>query len=262
MSTTPPVAVVTGASSGIGRATAKRLARQGYRVVLVARGREALQTLAKEIEGEGGRAVVEALDASDGAAVLALASRVEGPVEVLVNSAGAGRWRFLEETSPAEAVEMMGAPYFAAFNATRAFLPGMLARRRGVVLHVGSPAARMPWPGATAYTAARFALLGLHEALCQDLRGTGVRSTLVIFGKVTSEYFARNAGSEEHIPAFAGIIPVSTPEKCAEVISRALVRRRTQVVHPFLLRVFYWISAVLPGLPRWLLAVSGRRHRG
>ena len=87
--------------------------------------------------------MVEALDAADGGAVEAMAGRVRsqwGPPSLVVNSAGAGEWRFLEETAPDEIVEMMGAPYLAAANCCRAFIAQMIKTGRGHFIHVGSPA--------------------------------------------------------------------------------------------------------------------------
>lgn len=258
-----PVAAITGASSGIGAATARLLGEQGWTTVLIARGREGLEEVADEIRARGGAAVVEALDAADGAAVLAMAVRVErqlGTPLAIVNCAGAGRWRFLEETAPEEVVDMMAAPFFAAANLSRAFLPAMLERRRGVLVHVSSPASRFPWPGCTGYAASRWALRGLHEALCQDLRGTGVSTCQVVFGEVSSPYFAHNPGSREHLPGIARIIRVLEPEECARVIARAIRQPRRQVVHPFVLRAIYWTGAVAPALVRWLVGATGRRH--
>ena len=257
------VAVVTGASSGIGAATAKALARDGWRVVLVARRAERLEELTAEISDAGGEAIAEALDGADGNAVLEMAERVRskwGDPSLLVNSAGAGVWRFLEETSPDEIVDMMGAPFLAAANASRAFMPGMLDAGGGLLVHVGSPASVMPWPGATAYTASRWALRGLHEALCMDLAGTGVQSSLIYFGEVSSEYFAANPGSHEHIPSIGSWVPVSTPERCAEVILDVVRRPRRVVFYPFALRLMAWMAAIAPAPTRWLISRTGRRH--
>jgi short-subunit dehydrogenase len=258
-----PIAVITGASSGIGAATAKALARDGWRVVLVARRAERLEELASEIAAAGGEARPEALDAADGLVVMAMAERVLsewGTPSLVVNSAGAGTWRFLEETSVGEIFEMMGAPFLAAANTSRAFMTEMLAAKRGLFVHVGSPASVMPWPGATAYTASRWALRGLHEALWQDLRGTGVRSSLVYFGEVTSEYFEANPGSHRYMPKLGAPIPVSSPEQCAEVLLKVVSRPRRVVFYPFALRVMAWLAAVTPGPTRWLAARTGRRH--
>ncbi len=258
-----PIAVVTGASSGIGEATAKALAGDGWQVVLVARRAERLDGLAAAITNAGGVAKTEALDAADGAAVQAMADRVLtawGVPSLVVNSAGAGVWRFLEETSAEEIVRTMDAPYLAAANTCRAFMAAMLAARTGLFVHVGSPASVLPWPGATAYTASRWALRGLHEALCQDLRGTGLRSSLVYFGEVSSEYFAANPDSHQHIPKLAAPIPVSTPERCAAVILGVVRRPRRVVYHPFALRLIAWLAAITPAPSRWLVARTGRRH--
>ncbi len=257
------VAVVTGASSGIGAATARFLAADGWRVVLVARRAERLRELAREIETSGGVAMVEALDAADGAAVEAMADRVRlrwATPSLVVNSAGAGVWRFLEETAPEQILDMTGAPYLAAVNTCRAFIADMLAAGRGAMIHVGSPASLMPWPGATAYTASRWALRGLHEALCMDLVGTGVTSSMVYFGEVSSEYFEANPDSHEYIPGIGGWIPVTSPEKCADVILEVVRRPRRVVFHPFQLRLMWWLAKVSPAPTRWLVARTGRRH--
>ena len=257
------VAVVTGASSGIGEATARLLATKGWRVVLVARRAERLRGLADDIGAAGGEAMAEALDAADGAAVEAMADRVRsrwGPPSLVVNSAGAGVWRFLEETAPAQIVDMMGAPYLAAANVTRAYMADMLGAGRGGLIHIGSPASLMPWPGATAYTASRWALRGLHEALVVDLAGTGVTSSMIYFGEVSSEYFEANPDSRQHIPTIGGWIPETTPERCAEVIHSVVRRPRRVVFYPFALRLMWWSAKIAPAPTRWLIARTGRRH--
>ena len=257
------IAVVTGASSGIGAATARALAADGWRVVVVARRASRLAELADEISASGGEAMAEPLDAADGGAVLAMAGRVRaawGAPTLVVNSAGAGVWRFLEETSPEQIVEMMGAPYLAAANTSRAFIASMLAAGRGHLVHIGSPASVMPWPGATAYTASRWALRGLHEALHMDLVGTGVHTSMVYLGEVSSEYFEANPDSHQHIPTIGSWIPVSTPERCAEVILGVVRRPRRVVFYPFALRLMAWMAAISPGPTRRLIARTGRRH--
>lgn len=255
------LSIVTGASSGIGAAAARQLAADGYRVVLVARNRSKLEEVAAEI---GNNALIEACDASDGNAVLAIAERVcrdHGVPDVIVNSAGAGEWKLIEDTSPDEAVAMMKAPYFAAFNITHAFIRGMLEQRQGVIIHVGSPVSIFTWPSCTGYAAARWALRGLHESLCDDLYGTGVRSCHVVFGKVSSPYFDHNPNTEEKIPGIAKTVRTISTEECAKVIARAVRRPRRHIVYPFMLRMYCWSYAVFPWFTRWFLRYTGTKRQ-
>lgn len=251
------LAVVTGASSGIGAETAFALAGAGYDVVLMARGREALEAVARRISDAKGSSRVEPCDVSDAAAVARVAATVGTP-DVVVNSAGAGRWLYAHETPPKEAQDMLGAPYVAAWNTTSAFLPGMLARGSGHLIHVGSPVSRLTWPGCTGYAAARWALRGLNEALNADLAGTGVHSSHVVFGKVTSNYFAANPGTEEWLPRAARIVPTLSPADCAQHILDVIYSPSKEPVFPFMLRVFYLSERLFPWLVQPLLQ-WGRR---
>lgn len=255
------LSIITGASSGIGAAAARQLAAAGYKVVLVARSQSRLEEVASEI---GNNALIEACDASDGDAVLAMAERVYrvyGIPEVIINSAGAGEWKLIEDTSPAEAVTMMNAPYFAAFNITHAFIRGMLEQRQGVIIHIGAPVSFFTMPSCTGYAAARWALRGLHESLCDDLYGTGVSSCHIVFGKVSSPYFEHNPNTEEKIPSIAKTVRTISTEECAKVIVRAVRRPRRHIIYPFMLRMYYWSYAVFPWLTRWLLRCTGTKRQ-
>lgn len=252
-------ALITGASSGIGAALARELAACGARVALVARSAPALHALAADLHGHAYPA-----DLSDPAQVEALAGRVltqHGAPDLIINSAGAGRWLYTEETSPAEAQAQMNAPYFAAFYTTRAFLPAMLARRSGWVVNINSPAARFPWPGATGYTAARWALQGFTEALRLDLRGTGLRVLSVACGKVATPYFTTNPGTLERAPWLAEkLIPTLTPAAVARATVHGLRRQARAVIIPWQLRAFYLLHHLAPWLVEALIAYSGHRH--
>ena len=257
------VALVTGASSGIGEATARILAQQGWRVILVARTETKLESLRLEIEAAGGTAFVAAVDAADGEAVLAKATEIRskiGAPQLIVNSAGMGAWKYIEDTPPAEANTMIGAPFLAAYNWTHAFMTDMLARRKGVIIHVGSPASFCAWPGATGYVASRCALWGLHEALHQDLRGTGVRTCMVTFGEVTSPYFAVNTVGEDQLPSIGRWVPKTSPEQCGQIIARLAKRPKKNVYHPFLLRILRWVHMVFPAFTRWLVRQTPQKH--
>lgn len=105
------------------------MAKAGGRVALLARRKEALDQVAAEITSAGGQAWTYSVDLADADAVAAVAKQITeelGTPDIIINNAGAGRWLFVDETSPAEAVQMMAVPYFAAFNVTHAFLPAIL----------------------------------------------------------------------------------------------------------------------------------------
>jgi short-subunit dehydrogenase len=258
------VVVVTGASSGIGAACALAVARRQARaVVLLARTAAALERVAREVRALGAEALPLAVDLTDPGAVEDVKARVEnafGVPDVLVNNAGAGRWLFVEETSPAEAVQLMAAPYFAAFFATRAFLPGMISRGSGHVVNVTSVAAYAPWPGATGYAAARWAMRGFTEALRADLRGTGVGVTLFAPGKVSSPYFEHNSGTEERLPRVARLYRTLTPEEAAEALVRGVERGSRAVVTPALLRLTVWLHRLWPGAVSSLVVRTGAKR--
>ena len=261
MTDTSKLALITGASSGIGAATARLLATQGYKVVLVGRRRDALEAVASDI---GSAAVVEPCDASDGEAFSAMAERVRsehGVPDVVVNSAGAGKWKRIENTPPAEGVSMMGAPYFAAFNASQAFMKEMLDRNSGVLIHISSPVSLFTFPSSVGYAASRWAMRGMHQALCDDLYWNGVSSCHLIFGKVSSEYFDHNPGAEDRIPKLAQTVRTLTPDDCAKIIARMIRRPRREAVYPFMMRIYYWMYLVFPWVTRQLLRLTGHKGR-
>ncbi|MFT7594740.1 MAG: short-subunit dehydrogenase [Paracoccaceae bacterium] len=250
---TMKLVLVTGASSGVGAATARDLALKGARVILVARSESRLNTLAADI---GDMAIAAPCDAADSTQVAAMATGVLtdfGVPDAIIHCAGAGQWKTVQDTTPSEAVEMMQAPYFAAFNVTRAFLPQMLERGAGVIISVNSPACVVPWPSSVGYAAARAALRGFHEALSQDLVGTGLHSCHVIFGQISSEYFDNNPGVAEQIPALSKTIPIITPAFCGSVLAKLVDKPRLSSIHPWILRTHIAFGVVFPRTARWLV---------
>jgi short-subunit dehydrogenase len=258
------LALITGASSGIGAAAAKAIAKEGARVVLLARGEKALAQVAAEITSTGGTAWKYRVDLTDPIAIATVGDQIShqlGIPDILINSAGVGKWRFTDETSPAEAVECMTVPYFAAFNIVHYFLPAMLRRRSGHIVNIGSVGSRFVWPGATAYLAARWALAGFSEALRADLVGCGIQVTLLEPGVVKSPYWEHNPGSRERVPKLAKLIPELSPEEVAQAIVRGVKRNKRTIVIPFMMRLFCGLHAVFPCLLQWLINKTGYRRR-
>ncbi|SOX52040.1 NAD(P)-dependent oxidoreductase, partial [Mycobacterium ahvazicum] len=208
------VAVVTGASSGIGEATAKTLAALGFHVVAVARREDRITALAKEIAGT---AIVA--DVTDDAAVAALASKL-GRVDVLVNNAGGARglapvadadlehWRWMWETN-----------VLGTLRVTRALLPKLIDSGDGLIVTVTSVAALEVYDGGAGYTAAKHAQGAVHRTLRGELLGKPVRLTEIAPGAVETEFsLVRFDGDQERADSvYAGITPLTAAD-VAEVI--------------------------------------------
>ncbi|MCX7601374.1 MAG: SDR family NAD(P)-dependent oxidoreductase [Meiothermus sp.] len=257
--------VISGASSGIGKASALELGQRGARVVLVARRAQELEQVEGEIRAAGGQAWAFPADLSRPEEAQRLGDWVLhelGTPEILIHSAGAGAWRFLDET-PLEALQsLMDTPYFAAAYLTRVFLPAMLQQNRGFILSVCSPASRLVWPGATGYVAARWALHGLTEALRADLYPTRLRVCAFFPGKISdSEYFTRNTDTESRIPRIGRLIPEITSQQAALGIVRALEREARVWFVPWQLQAFDLLARCLPRLAEHLAWSSGARRK-
>ena len=189
------IALVTGAGSGIGRAVAIRLSQAGLRVVLAARGADALAATAAACPGPG---LAVPADVTDPAAVDRLFGQVEhdwGPVEVLIASAGAGYSARIERTSDADWQRMLDLNLTAPFRCLRRAMPGMRAGGYGRVVVIASTAARIGEPYLAAYTASKHGVLGLVRAAAAELAGTGVTVNAVCPGFVDTPMTAATIGN-------------------------------------------------------------------
>lgn len=242
------LALVTGASSGIGEATARALAAKGARVVLVARSADRLARVAQEIEAAGGKAFAIECDLAKpddvsrmGETVLAEA----GAPNIVINNAGSGRWLSTMETSPEDARQMIELPYLAAFYVTRFFLPHLLAAGKGHIVYVTSPASYMIWPNSAAYIAARQALKGFSEALRLEVEAKGVFVSLVALGAVESTYWEHNPGSRERV---SKAVPAITTNEAADAIIRAIEGRKRLQIYPAIYRMLFFLEKFFPGI--------------
>jgi NAD(P)-dependent dehydrogenase (short-subunit alcohol dehydrogenase family) len=189
----PKTAIVTGASSGIGAATAVELGRLGWHVAIGARREERLREVAGRVEAAGGRAFAHGLDVSDEGSIdafYAAAERALGRVDVLVNNAGMSILNLLQNAKPEDLRYELDVNLLGPMLLCRRAIPAMLERRRGDLVFVSSENAVRPRPYQAAYTAAKSGLEGLARVLAMELDGTGVRSIVIRVGPTGSEFGA------------------------------------------------------------------------
>ena len=218
------VVVVTGASSGIGAATARAFAREGAKVAILARRCDRLEAMEEELRKAGAAGVLTLeVDVRDAAAV---AASIDGlpaawkEIEVLVNNAGLSRGLDkLQEGSLDDWNEMIDTNVKGLLHVDRAIVPLMVARKRGLVIHLGSLAGRQVYPMGNVYCATKHAVRALTEGLRMDVLGTGVRVATVDPGLVVTEFSnVRFHGDDARAEAvYKGMTPLQA-EDVAEVI--------------------------------------------
>jgi len=210
-------AVITGASRGIGAAVARRLAASGVRVALLARGESALRSLARELGRDAVPVPCDVRDSAATARAIALITDVmDGGPEIVVNNAGAFFIASVDETSADAFRDMIEVNLTAPFSFMRSFLPAMRARGRGHVVTIGSIADRAVFPGNAAYAASKHGLRALHEVLRAELRGTGVRASLVSPGPVDTELW--NEIDPDNQPGFTPRAQMLSPDDVADAV--------------------------------------------
>lgn len=212
--------VLTGASMGIGAAFARALAPRGAQLVLVARSRDRLDALARELGPARARVVVEDLIAPGAAARVAAAV---GEADVLINNAGFGAHGAFAAQPLESQRDQVELNVRAVVELSHAFLPG-IERRRGGVIHVASTAAFQPVPYMAVYGATKAFVLSFSEALWAEYRGRGVRITAVCPGATETPFFERAGQS-------AAVGKKASPEAVVEVALRAFDRNRPSVIH-------------------------------
>ncbi|WP_344569998.1 SDR family oxidoreductase [Streptomyces axinellae] len=223
------VVVVTGASAGVGRATARAFGAQGAAVALIARGEEGLERAAEDVREAGGEALPLSLDVSDHEAVRAAADRVErelGPIDVWVNAAFTTVFAPVTEVEPEEFRRATEVSYLGFVHGTQAALRHMLPRDSGTIVQVGSALAYRGIPLQAAYCAAKHAVQGFHESLrCELLhKGSRVRVTMVQLPGLNTPQFTWVRSRLPHNPR--PVAPVYQPEVAARAIVHASAHAR------------------------------------
>jgi len=247
------VVVVTGATSGIGRATALRFAAAGARVVAAGRDQRRLAALAPDVDCT----LTLDVTSAEGLAIFTAAVLDRyGGVDVLVNNAGVGLFKAWDDTDEAALRRVMEVNLFGAVAVARAFLPSLLARK-GVLVQIASVAGKRGYPKHTAYCAAKHGLIGWSEALRHDLRGTGCDVVVVCPPAVRTPFF-ENAGYTTFDEDHPGFVPMTADLAAAGIVDATAARSRTAILSPRA-RALYALSVVAPGALEAVQRLKGRK---
>ncbi len=231
------VVIVTGASSGIGAATAREFAEKGARVVLAARRVDELEAQVSQITKAGGRAIACPTDITDSRQVLRLVEctrKTFGQVDVLVNNAGANWGKPLVDTSYDEIMQLLQVNLLGTIAMTQTVLPEMVQRRNGVIISVGSVASHVALE--PLYSAAKFGVRGFSLSLRRQLAGSGVAICLVTPGNIRTQM---TSALRERMPE---------PELVARTIVNLVLSPRREVIVPRKYYGIVWLDRLFPGV--------------
>jgi NADP-dependent 3-hydroxy acid dehydrogenase YdfG len=247
----PPVVVVTGASAGVGRAVAVAFGRKGWRVALIARGRERLASAAREVEQAGGKTLIIAADVADADAIWAAAAHVVSTwagIDIWINNAMASVFAPATELSPEEIRRVTEVTYLGQVHGTLAALSHMRERGEGTIVQIGSALSYRSIPLQSVYCAAKFAVRGFTDSLRSELQheGSRIRLTMVQLPAVDTPQFD---WARSHLPRrLQPVPPIHEPAPVAEAIMRAALEapREMWIGSPTIQAILG--SMVVPGL--------------
>ena len=242
------IAVITGASQGIGRATAIELARHGVKQVLGARNQENLAKTAQSVRELGGEALVVQTDVTVQEQVQSLVdSALErwGSVDILVTNAGQYIHRLAVELDAAVIERSMGVNFYGQLYAVLAVMPHMLAQGSGSIVLVSTLDSRVCLPTDGPYVAAKSALTGLGSVLRQELKPHGIHVCIMLPGRVETAFI-----DNLKVPAISGVVP---PDAVARAIVKGIQRRKAEIILPTRVRLMYYASVIHPVLGDWVV---------
>jgi len=255
------VAIVTGASSGIGRATAIELAKRDYAVVLAARRAEKLAAVAEDCRaaGAGAQILIVPTDVCDESQVQTLVDATVdrlGRVDVMVNNAGVGLNARIHETTDAQMRRIFDVNYFGVFYGCRAVAPVMIRQRSGHVFNVSSVIGKRGTPLNGAYSATKFAIVGLTDAMRVEMMPYNVRVTCVCPGLTDTEFFDKVEGGSKHgKTSFAALRALQPPSRVGRKIAATVGRNKPELIFTPGGKLLVFLSSLSPRLTDRMMAL-------
>ena len=253
--TDQPVILITGASSGIGEATARFFGQQGYRVVLAARRLDRLEALKAEIEGKGGQALPVETDVSSSVSIQALVDttlKAYGQIDILLNNAGFGRTKWLEEMDPEKDIaQQIQVNLTGVIQTTRAVLPHMIERRAGHIINMCSLSGFVAPPTYTIYAATKFGVRGFSDALRREVGVFGIKVSVIYPATVATE-FGQHTQSKRKTGITTPKALQLSPDDVARGIWSAVKRPRRALILPPISRFVVLLGVAFPGINDWL----------
>jgi len=252
-----PVVIITGASSGIGEKTALTLAKKGYRIVIAARRKKRLETIAEQIRQVGGEVLPVQLDLVQPNQIYNLVERTQsvfGQIDILINNAGSARHLWLDEQSLEDDIQtQLQVNLVGMIQLTRLVIPEMIAAGSGQIIHVSSIASWVGVPTYSIYNASKFGSRGFLTSLRRELRGTGIIVSEIFPGAVDTEF-----GQDPEVswktttvtPKFA----LLSAQAVADRILVMIHKKRARSVIPGIMWLAIWGDALFPGFVSWILS--------
>ncbi|MTT33234.1 SDR family NAD(P)-dependent oxidoreductase [Terrilactibacillus sp. BCM23-1] len=244
------VAVVTGASSGIGREMAIQLAQKGAYPILIARSKSKLESLKKEIisqyQSEADYYILDVSILEDVSKVFNMIIKKYQRIDILINNAGYGTFDYLLDSSMESTKKMFNVNVFGLMACSQSVIPYMIKQKEGHIVNIASIAGKVATPKSTAYAASKHAVLGFTNAMRMELKGTGINVTAINPGPIRTPFFRTADPSGEYVKNIERYL--LEPAEVAHQVILAIEKRKREVNMPRLLALGTWLYQCFPGI--------------